>query len=224
MASHMNTMHQWHLQWLKEAYRTLQPNGIIKAFSGTRTFHRMAVAMKEAGFTGIRLEVWNYGSGFPKSLDVSKAIDKQYGRIHTSVTALKKELSLLFDASGKSRKAIDEECGFRACNYLSYHEPGKRADPWFNVLPSQAKWQVMKQVLGVGGTDNEARLDGFFAEAEREVIGFKKVIPGVAFSSEGPSEMPVTRPATPESTMWEGWGTALKPSWEPVLVGRKPRG
>ena len=80
----------------------------------------------------------------------------------------------------------------------------------------------MKQVLGVEGTDREAELDGFFAEAEREVIGFKKVVPGVAFSSDGPSEMPVTLPASEAAQQWEGWGTALKPSWEPVLVGTKP--
>jgi len=205
-----------------EIYRVLRPGGVVKAFSGTRTFHRMTAAMAEVGLVDLRLEAWTYGSGFPKSMSIGKALDKHQGRIHVSIVVLKKELRALFDASGKSRKAIDRECGFRACNYLSYPEPGKQPDPWFNVLPSQAKWQVMKQVLGVEGTDREAELDGFFAEAEREVIGFKKVVPGVAFSSDGPSEMPVTLPHTPEPRQWTSWGTALKPSWEPVVVGRKP--
>jgi hypothetical protein len=205
-----------------EVYRTLRPGGVVKAFSGTRTFHRMVAAMQEAGFVDLRIESWNYGSGFPKSMNIGKALDKQAGRVNTSTVTLKKELRALFDASGKSRTTIDKECGFRACNYLSYPEPGKRHDPWFNVLPSQAKWQVMKQVLGVEGTDMEVKLDGFFYEAEREVIGFKKVVPGVAFSSDGPSEMPVTLPATDAARLWDGWGTALKPSWEPVVVGRKP--
>lgn len=204
-----------------EVYRVLRPGGVIKAFSGTRTYHRMAAAMQEAGFEGLRVEAWCYGSGFPKSMNIGKALDKQAGRINTSIVALKKELRALFDASGKSRTTIDKECGFRACNYLSYPEPGKQHDPWFTVLPSQAKWQVMKQVLGVEG-DFEAELDGFFQEAVREVIGFKKVIPGVAFSSDGPGEIPVTIPATEAAQRWDGWGTALKPSWEPVIVGRKP--
>jgi len=222
MGNHLEAMEAWHLQWLQEAYRVLESGGVIKAFSGTRTFHRLAAALEKVGFTDIKLEAWVYGSGFPKSLNIGKTLDKQAGRVNTSIVTLKKELRALFDASGKSRKAIDGECGFRACNYLSYPEPGKQPDPWFNVLPSQAKWQVMKQVLGVEGTDREAELDGFFAEAEREVIGFKKVVPGVAFSSDGPSEMPVTLPASEAAQQWEGWGTALKPSWEPVLVGTKP--
>ena len=59
-----------------EVYRVLVPGGVVKAFSATRTFHRMARAMQEAGFTKIGVQAWSYGSGFPKSLDVSKAIDK----------------------------------------------------------------------------------------------------------------------------------------------------
>ena len=369
-AERMQKQQHSHRIWLTEVYRALRPGGVIKAFSGTRTFHRMAAAMQQAGFVDLRVESWNYGclsedtevltrngwepyrratvgteimgfdpmseefrwmpvedtyeyaydreayrlvgegsdhivstnhrclverdgewsfvyaeqledtevvpcvsvqgvrllvlahlerstvrverigykgmvwcvkvptgafvarrngmafvtgnSGFPKSKNIGKALDKQAGRVNTSTVTLMKELRALFDASGKSRTTIDKECGFRACNYLSYPEPGKRLDPWFNVLPSQAKWQVMKQVLGVEGTDREVKLDGFFYEAEREVIGFKKVVPGVAFSSDGPSEMPVTLPATDAARLWDGWGTALKPSWEPVVVGRKP--
>jgi hypothetical protein len=171
----------------------------------------------------VRLEAWVYGSGFPKSLDVSKAIDRQINRLSTSVESLKTELRRLFDASGKSRKQIDEECGFRACNYLSSFSPDRRPDPWFNVLPSKEKWGRMKQVLMVvRGSEIDSRLDFFFSEAEREILGYRKVIPGVAFSSEGPSELPVTIPATPEAKKFEGYGTALKPAWEPILVGRKP--
>jgi hypothetical protein len=221
-AERMRKQQDSHRIWLTEVYRVLRPGAVIKAFSGTRTFHRMAAAMAEAGFVNLHVISWCYGSGFPKSLNIGKSLDKQAGRVNTSTVTLKKELRALFDASGKSRTTIDKECGFRACNYLSYPEPGKQHDPWFNVLPSQAKWRVMKQVLGVVGDGVEAELDKFFYEAEREVIGFKKVVPGVAFSSDGPSEMPVTLPATEASCQWDGWGTALKPSWEPVCVGRKP--
>ena len=53
--------------------------GVVKAFSGTRTFHRMAAAMAEAGLTDLRIESWNYGSGFPKSMNIGKALDKANG-------------------------------------------------------------------------------------------------------------------------------------------------
>ena len=62
-----------------EVLRVLKPGGHLLAFGGTRTWHRMVVAIEDAGFE-IRDElVWLYGSGFPKSLDVSKAIDKAAG-------------------------------------------------------------------------------------------------------------------------------------------------
>ena len=219
-------MQAWHTAWLTEAYRVLVPGGTVKAFGGSRTFHRLAAAMETSGFELVHLEAWLYLSGFPKSLSVGKALDRQWGRLTDSsegaVTTLKKELRKLYDASGKSRKQVDTECGFRACNYLSYPEPGKRHDPWFSVLPSTEKWAVIKQVLGVEESGVSARLDDFFREAVREVVGYRKCVPGLAFSSEGPSELPVTLPATVEAAMWEDWGTALKPAWEPVLVGRKP--
>ncbi len=63
----------------REVFRVLKPGGHLLSFGGTRTYHRMVVAIEDAGFE-IRDQVqWIYGSGFPKSLDVSKAIDKQAG-------------------------------------------------------------------------------------------------------------------------------------------------
>jgi DNA modification methylase len=62
-----------------EVFRVLKPDGVLKAFGGTRTFHRLAVALELAGFEGIgtNLEAWTYGSGFPKSLNVAKALRKK---------------------------------------------------------------------------------------------------------------------------------------------------
>jgi site-specific DNA-methyltransferase (adenine-specific) len=62
-----------------EVYRVLRPGGIVKAFSGTRTFHHMAYAMQEAGFVDMSVSCWVYGSGFPKSMNISKQIDKTAG-------------------------------------------------------------------------------------------------------------------------------------------------
>ncbi|WP_261533098.1 DNA methyltransferase [Burkholderia multivorans] len=62
-----------------ECLRVLKPGGHLLAFSGSRTYHRMACAIEDAGFELRDQIMWLYGSGFPKSLDVSKAIDKALG-------------------------------------------------------------------------------------------------------------------------------------------------
>ena len=62
-----------------ECLRVLKPGGHLLAFSGSRTYHRMAVAIEDAGFQIRDQIMWVYGSGFPKSLDISKAIDKAAG-------------------------------------------------------------------------------------------------------------------------------------------------
>jgi DNA modification methylase len=62
-----------------ECLRVLKPGGHLLAFGGTRTWHRLAVAVEDAGFEVRDSIAWLYGSGFPKSLDVSKAIDKAAG-------------------------------------------------------------------------------------------------------------------------------------------------
>ena len=63
----------------QECLRVLKPGGHLLAFAGTRTQHRMAVRIEDAGFEIRDMIAWVYGSGFPKSLDVSKAIDKAAG-------------------------------------------------------------------------------------------------------------------------------------------------
>jgi len=69
----------------KEALRILKPGGHILCACGTRTQHRMAVNIEEAGFEIRDIVTWLYGSGFPKSLDISKAIDKQAGAKRESI-------------------------------------------------------------------------------------------------------------------------------------------
>src|SRR5690606_29645515 len=63
-------------EWARECLRVLKPGGHLLAFGGSRTWHRLAVAVEDAGFEIRDSIAWLYGSGFPKSLDVSKAIDK----------------------------------------------------------------------------------------------------------------------------------------------------
>lgn len=71
-----NSVEMW-----REALRVLKPGGHLLAFSGSRTYHRMTCAIEDAGFDVRDQIMWVYGSGFPKSMDVSKAIDKAAGAV-----------------------------------------------------------------------------------------------------------------------------------------------
>ena len=135
-------LEQFNRNWLTEALRVLKPGGILKAFGGTRVFHRLASAMEDVGFADVRMEAWNYGSGFPKSHNVAVYMDRML-------------------TEGKSRS-------------IKRH--------------------------GVGN------LNGRFADAGKDFV----------------SQSKAHTVSTPEALPWVGWGTALKPSWEPVLVGMKP--
>jgi DNA modification methylase len=128
----------------EECLRVLKPGGHLLAFGGSRTWHRLAVAVEDAGFEIRDNIAWIYGSGFPKSLDVSKAIDKR---------------------AGAKREVVGQRV--RLGDRKAY---GGKARGWFHDA----------------GLKDE------------------------------------TAPATSEAKAWEGWGTALKPAHEPIVVGRKP--
>ncbi len=70
---------EWCEAWAVEALRVLKPGGHMLVFGGTRTYHRLAAGIEDAGFEIRDTLAWMFGSGFPKSLDVSKAIDKAAG-------------------------------------------------------------------------------------------------------------------------------------------------
>ena len=136
---------QWCTEWATEALRVLKPGGHLVAFGGTRTWHRLACAIEDAGFEIRDALAWMYGSGFPKSLDVSKAIDK---------------------AAGATREVVARKVGARNGN-------GQNVD-----------------------------------------YG--------AFGSADSGEYSLTAPATDDARRWQGWGTALKPAYEPIVLARKP--
>lgn len=76
-AAQAHAIQTWHEGWLREAYRVLAPGGIVKAFTAPRTGHRLLAAMEAVGFDILDPELWVYGSGFPKSLKVSRAVDME---------------------------------------------------------------------------------------------------------------------------------------------------
>ncbi len=134
----------------KEALRVLKHGGFLLSFAGTRTYHRMVVNIEDAGFEIRDMILWLYGSGFPKSLNIGKQIDKIQGN-EREVTGEK--------IRGDVQKAKEKGAG-----YLS--DPANR---------------------------NNVKQFGYGKET----------------LTKGNSE-------------WEGWGTALKPACEPIVVARKP--
>lgn len=221
----------------KECLRVLKPGGHLLSFGGTRTYDLVTLGLRLAGFEIRDVLQWVYGSGFPKSLDISKSIDKGYGKLMYpgSVVELKQRLIELFDASGKTRKQIDAECGFRASNYLTLPANGKRFDPWVNILPSEEKWKIIKSVIGVTNTDEldtgVRELDKSFRSAQRDVLYVKTKLESFKYKGNNVYitggyldmvDIEITKPSTNESMQWSGWGTALKPAYEPIIMARKP--
>lgn len=199
-----------------QCLRVLKPGGHLLSFGGTRTWHRVAVAIEDAGFEVRDSIAWMYGSGFPKSLDVSKAIDKRGG-----VTAEQSQFAkALQDAKNKTKLTIadlNEVLGKRTSNLWS-HFVGE-VQP---QLPSASNYWKLKKVLPI--SDEWDYL--FKDEAEREVIAERRQRGSqggiVAFNTADSETELITAPATPEAKQWEGWGTALKPAFEPIVVARKP--
>jgi DNA modification methylase len=216
-----------------QCLRVLKPGGHLLAFGGTRTYHRMAVAIEDAGFE-IRDSIhWLYGSGFPKSLDVSKAIDKQRDdradiyRVTAWVRAAR-------DVAGITNRDIDEAFGFAG---MAGHWTSGKSQP---AVPTLEQVPTLLDVLGVAADEvpDEIRhllwdLNGRKGQpgenwAKREIIGERDVPVGHSFAGPvygGDSSsvtVDVTAPATDAAREWQGWGTALKPAHEPIVLARKP--
>ena len=126
-----------------------KPGAILLAFGGTRTFHRLACALEEAGWIIRDCIMWLYGSGFPKSWDISKAIDR---------------------AAGIKRNRIGISSGPNHSRYQGQRY-GKKRSTRFGTVQDQPD---------------------------------------------------LTAPSTSAAKEWNGWGTALKPAWEPIIVAMKP--
>jgi transcriptional regulator with XRE-family HTH domain len=174
----------------------------------------VAVAIEDAGFELRDSIAWLYGSGFPKSLDVSKAIDKRGGesigwfgewlrawRKQNNIS--QKEVAALFPSkSGNLTGCVANwELGLN----LPTAEQFTIICRHFN-LPFESIEEAQREVIGskMSGIANKD-------EKERHTIGASKAI-----------QVDITAPATPEAQQWQGWGTALKPAFEPVIVARKP--
>jgi hypothetical protein len=222
----------WHRAWFEGAYKVLKPGGIIKAFGGTRTFHHLAAAMEDAGFEDIRLEAWGYGSGFPKSLNVGKSLDKQVGVSLDTQKAIQVYLRECREALGLSRAAVDRAV-FAGSTRYGWVEGrgGARSNEVY--LPTPEEWIDLKAALQL-----DDRFDAYIkaaipsrADRYRSDGGKANQVGTVAgdwgYQHDGErwdGERRITAPASEAAALWDGWGTALKPAWEPVVIGTKPLG
>ena len=209
------------LETYQECLRVLKPGGHIVAFSAARTYHHLAVTLEAAGFEIRDQIMWIYSSGFPKSQDVGKSIDRQSGKAahKAELSEVKAILKQLYKDSGKSVGQIDRECGFNAGGYLKTDFKDKG---WANNLPRDDKWITLKSVLGCGDD-----YDDYFVTTPQVKVGEKEA---GCFDSEFQSHTIGARSKTVDITVsqtdagqqWEGWGTALKPAHEPIALARKP--
>ena len=150
-----------------EMLRVAKPGASLAAFGGSRTFHRIACAIEDGGWLIRDCIMWYYSMGFPKSQDISKAIDK---------------------AAGAERKVV-----------------GTR-DRGAPALSLRMNMEDLERRLAAGETKTA---DGRDLKAAIKYAKEHQVIE-------------ITEPATDEAKLWQGWGTALKPAFEPIILAMKP--
>jgi len=204
----------------RECLRVLKPGGHLLAFGGTRTYHRMVCAIEDAGFE-IRDSIhWLYGSGFPKSLDVSKAIDKGQGETR----ARQFTFTAWMRSTGITARQIDDITSTHMGNhYLATHtQPAIATADLFDKLrphlPEVPEYieRLIAERTGIEWADYQNRIK--LRTKTKSWVPFR---PGQNAALEK-INIDITAPATPDAERWQGWGTALKPAHEPIVVARKP--
>ena len=196
----------------RKCHDALKSGGYMLVFGGSRTFHRIACAIEDAGFEIRDTIMWIYGSGFPKSMDISKQIDKRGGK-STSwfgeyLKNVLKERNMT--QSDLSKHFLSKNGGITGCvhNWVE----GKN-------MPTVKQFNKICEILDLPFEKMK--------EAEREVIGKKeytdnKNIMSVSNYNGERIHLDITIPSTDLAKQWDGWGTNLKPSFEPIIVARKP--
>ena len=142
----------------EKCFQVLKPGGYLLAFGGSRTFHRIACAIEDAGFEIRDTIMWLYGSGFPKSMNIGKGVESKLLNGSANTQDFRKLKGEMVATGNWGMGKLTTEQGYRPTNY----------------------WE-----------DKHLRVDK------------------VDFQTE-------------EGAKWEGWGTALKPAYEPIIVARKP--
>jgi hypothetical protein len=183
----------------------------------------MAVRIEDAGFEIRDMIAWVYGSGFPKSLDVSKAIDKMDAAQEQQTRRYR--FTEWVRSTGITSKQIDEATQTN----MGGHYTTAASQP---AIMTREHLEACRHLLGEipEWVEREADIRSVESKnfAEREVVGERRQRANNASRSNAPMNASIgevefiTNPATPEAKQWQGWGTALKPALEPITVARKP--
>ena len=209
----------------EECLRVLKPGGHLLAFAGTRTQHRMAVRIEDAGFEIRDMIAWVYSNGFPKSMDLSKAIDK------VDAAYARRARQLRFTERVRSTGLASAEINRITGTNMGSHYTTAASQP---AVATREHFEKLRPHFGVDVPEwVEQLVDERTVESEnfkrrevlRVVTGMDTTIqrPGIPLQdSSAKREYPITAPATEPARQWQGWGTALKPALEPITVARKP--
>lgn len=215
---------QW-IAWMKdiagECLRVIKPGGHALVWALPRTSHWTGMAWEEAGWEPRDKISHVFGSGFPKSLDIGKAIDRSIFTTKTSnpdFQIVRAWVRGKVKAAGLTYKQIDTALGnansHKASHYLDNSQP---------QLPTPEDWEIIKNMLHLDESVDINRPPKLLVETfEREIIGYRKCHAGLAFTSEGPTELPITKPMSKEAEQWAGWGSSLKPAHEDWWLFRAP--
>ena len=205
----------WLTEVMRECLRVLKPGGHALVWALPRTSHWTGWAIESAGFE-VRDRVSHlFGTGFPKSLDVSKAIDAAVPRI-----GMFDGFALHF-AEARKRSGLSQKDIARYFPSKSGRLTGCVWN-WENAanVPTSEQWKVLQPMLGL--SDEWLPLIER-VEAEREVIGTDRNWGNAgSVPLTGYREFDLTVSATADAKQWNGWGTALKPACEDWWLCRKP--
>lgn len=198
------------VEFWKEVYRVLKPGGHVLSFGGTRTYHRMVVNIEDAGFEIRDQIMWIYGSGFPKSHNIGKAIDKFGGNnlLDKEIGNALKQVRL---NRGISLKQADKLFCDGTSNY-SWFEGRKNGQR----IPNQETFdKIVNEWPELQELRNKVR------ESQRECLSIETTNKTV-MQKIGENNETGMYHRTKGNSNFEGWGTGLKPANEPICVARKP--
>jgi DNA modification methylase len=204
-----------------ECLRVLKPGGHLLAFAGTRTQHRMAVNIEDAGFEIRDMIAWVYGSGFPKSLDVSKSIDA------CDAAEEQKARRYRFTAWVRSTGATSRQIDDATETNMGVHYTTSASQP---AIMTREHLEACRHLFAEVPEWVERECDIRSVESQnmkaRSVVAERKATDrrgdGTVVGLGHTGNADITAPATPDAERWQGWGTALKPALETVTFASKP--
>lgn len=230
-----------------ECLRVLKPGGYLLAFAGTRTQHRMAVRIEDAGFEIRDMIFWTYASGFPKSLNIEKQLQKMYEKTISSEQEAKHDLRPMSDTDLQKTEFVDKEQGEVLQSELSEQSipiegvqlssEVRRGQPSLeggsNILQQEGELQtdkVCEMSEGISDNGEEGQLcnGAQTSNGEDDRKTTREDRGGTSYKSQSTRQQKGKPDAFSKQQIAQairthkGFGTALKPSCEPITVARKP--